>query len=479
MKKLFIAIAVFAGCSSLSYGKSVDEANAKTAGYNFYVNAGGAIKESDLQLAYKATSDINGKTVTDFYIFNAISSTGFVIVSGDDNVLPVLAYSTESAFYIDNVPSDVKYWLEGYKNNIAQVIQKNTTATPGVAEQWNALLQAKPKQAAKVTSSSVSPLLTTIWDQSYYYNRLCPTDTTHHQNALTGCVATAMAQCMKYWNWPVTGSGSHSYMDATFGLQQADFGATTYNWAAMHNAVTQAHNAVDTIMYHAGVSVDMAYGLNESGSYVLSAISPVTNCAEYALTTYFRYAPTVHGVQRNNYNTSQWVNLLEAELTAHRPVIYSGYGPQGGHCWMCDGYNANNYFHFNWGWSGAYNGYYTVDSLQPGGDSFNNGQGALVGIMPDSSNVAAPLNIQQPGVTALNDVKVFPNPAKDLINISAQGEKINEIRIIDVAGRKVTQQPGNNASLITVPVNNLSSGIYMLQIQTSTGILTRKIVIGK
>jgi hypothetical protein len=171
----------------------------------------------------------------------------------------------------------------------------------------------------------------------------------------------------------------------------ADFGATTYDWASMPNAVSANNNAVATLIYQIGVAVNMNYSAASSGAYVTKAQSPVTNCAEYALTTYFKYASTTHGIERSNFTDQQWIDALKTELDNMRPIIYAGFGSAGGHCWVADGYDDNNMFHINWGWGGVSNGYFEVDAMNPsalgaggGGGGFNYNQHAIIGIQPDN-----------------------------------------------------------------------------------------------
>jgi hypothetical protein len=207
-----------------------------------------------------------------------------------------------------------------------------------------------------------------------------------------------MAQVMKFWNYPTTGTGFHSYNHSTYGTLSANFGSTTYNWTNMPNQLTSAststqRSAVATLMYHCGVSVDMNYGVaSEGGSsaYVISSASAVTHCTEYALKTYFGYKSTLQGIKKANYTNTNWINILKTELNAGRPMVYAGFG-DGGHCFVCDGYDNNNFFHFNWGWGGSYDGYFTLDALNPGSGgigggsySYNDGQQAVIGIEPAS-----------------------------------------------------------------------------------------------
>jgi hypothetical protein len=475
MKKIFILFTTIACLGTSAFGKTVDVATAKIVAANQYKKAGGS---ADLELAYTATSKVNGADVAAYYVFSATAGNGFVIVSADDVVKPILAYSVESSFPTDNLSPEVAYWLAGYQQHIVNVIKKQSVTEANAG--WSVLKSGAT--AAKTTNTAVAALLTTAWDQTYYYNRLCPFDASANQNTVTGCVATAMGQVMKYWNWPIVGEGSHSY-NSPYGTLTANFGTTYYNWPTMHNVVTQAHSDADTLIFDAGVSVNMNYGTAAAGGSGASVFGNNYPCAEKALRSNFRYVSTLHGEQRSDYATADWITLLKGELDSSRPMLYVGYGPAGGHCWVCDGYDVNNNFHFNWGWSGVYNGYYSVDSLEPGGpggDSFNDYTGAVVGIMPDSSNSGIyPASIGNIGTVQMS-VSVYPNPAKDIITIAAaNNQHISTVTLTDMSGRAISVYNAENNPNTTLPLANVAEGMYLLQVQTENGITTKKIVVSK
>jgi Peptidase C10 family/Secretion system C-terminal sorting domain/Spi protease inhibitor len=406
-----LALSVFTGVTSNA--KSVDESTAKTVGANYLIAVGtqGVTGPSDLVTHYVASTTVEGRSITDYYVFNVKGGPGFVMVSADDIILPILASSSESVFNINNIAPAAKAWIDGYKYEITASILSNYVADPNNAKEWTDLIAGVPKQhaAAKTTSSfpsSTIHLLATTWDQAPGYNNSCPGAGVN--KSVVGCVATAMAQVMKYWNWPSVGVGSHTYTQnpnpASYPAQTVDYAATAYNWTGMPTGSSNA--SVATLMYHAGVGVNMNYSPTESGSWVISLESLYLNCAEYAMKTYFHYKRSLRGVPRSGENginwpndpiipamtMADWITMLKGELDNNRPVIYSGSSiTAGGHCWVCDGYDASNKMHFNWGWSGASDGWYTVNSLNPpalgiggGGGNFNNDQCAIIGVQPDS-----------------------------------------------------------------------------------------------
>ncbi len=403
---------------AIIYGKPIDENTAKLVGFSFLTSRTNALPinvDSNLKLVYKESSTSidpldSIQTRTFFYVFNA-GSNCFVIVSGDDNVTPILGYSGRGSFDPLNLPKNVSKWLEGYKNEIRLVIDNDIHASNLISEEWKSYMDGTAINPADFSISTVNPLMQTQWNQSPYYNDFCP------GGSVTGCVATAMAQIMKYWNYPATGSGFHSYNHPTYGTLSANFSSSSYQWGSMPNSVNSSNSAVATLMYDVGVSVDMNYSPQVSGAYVISAQSPVINCSEYALKTYFGYKSTLQGVERSNYNQTQWLSLLKTELDASRPVLYAGFGTGGGHCFVADGYDINDFIHFNWGWGGAYDGFFQINALDPSGTGtgggsggYNSGHQAVIGIEPpvvsQTYNMAL-YNYVMPSSTTINYGQAF------------------------------------------------------------------------
>lgn len=324
-----------------------------------------------------------------FYVFDINEGSGFVIVSSDDLVYPILASSNNST--ASNMGPETRFWLNQYEQEILAVVAGQVDVAESdalfIKNEWQ-LLRANEWSAPKGVTS-VAQMLTTTWNQSPYYNDYCPSGTP------VGCTATATAQVMKYWNHPAQGTGSHSYYSYSYGTLSADFGATTYEWDLMPNAVTSStpadqRSAVALLSYHVGVAVEMSYGPDGSGAQVLSGYGA---SSEDALKTYFGYKSSIHGEYRSSYSDAAWVQMLKTELDAGRPIVYAGYDAQAGHAFVFDGYNTSSMFHVNWGWGGAYDGYYAMNALNPGGggtgsnatNSFNQWNQALMGIEPIAS----------------------------------------------------------------------------------------------
>ncbi len=218
---------------------------------------------------------------------------------------------------------------------------------------------------------NVDPLLSTLWNQGTYYNQLCPTDPNGPGGHVwAGCVATAMGQVMKYHDHPDQGTGSHSYYAAGYGTQSANFGVTTYEWSSMPNQINSNNLPIATLLYHLGVSVDMQYSPNGSGAY--------SSDARDALVDYFSYSPNAQLLPKNSFPIETFIYKLQNELNLNRPVYYSGSGSGGGHAFVCDGYQGDDYFHFNWGWSGYGDGYFYLNNLNPGGVTIQPGTGSHI-----------------------------------------------------------------------------------------------------
>jgi len=398
MKKvLTIVFAAIAGGSV--YAVPVAESVARLAGKNFmtkYVQA----KDAEPVLV-KTYQDHSGSNAA-FYVYSVNSGQGFVIVSGDDAVRPILGYSSDNAFPINNISPEVTYWLEYYNNQISDVIAARKTASGEIAQKWELLLSGSYGKTAG-RGTAVSPLVATEWDQGAYYNDLCPG--TGASKTPTGCVATAMAQIMKYWNAPTEGTGSYSYTHGTYGALSADFGSTTYDWGVMpvtlnSSSSDESVDAVATLMFHCGVAVKMDYSPSGSGAQVIGWGSYPS--ALKAFKDYFGYKTTISGEYREDYTTDDWITMLKDEIDAGRPVLYAGFDLSfgAGHAFVFSGYDDDDMFHINWGWSGYYNGYFTVDDLNPdgtgiggGSGTYNDGQQVLINIEPVGEGVMYNLSL--------------------------------------------------------------------------------------
>ncbi len=421
MKKIILFILLSVGITYIVTAKEVKPDRAKLIAQNMYKQVSKTDVYVNLELVYISESKVFSsydKTgyykIPLFYVFNEVDEKGFVIVAGDDNAIPVLGYATKGSFDSTRLPINFKKWLDNYKNQMHYIITHNVQASKATKQKWDRLERGQLLNDNK-NATSVNPLVTVAWGQSPYVNDMCPYDENagaqNGYHAVTGCPATAMAQIMKFWSYPTTGTGFHSYNHPTYGTLSANFGATTYDWASMPNLVAGPNNAVATLMYHCGVAVEMQYGPTVSGSYVIMDGYPAEKTCEYAYKTYFGYNPsTIQGLRRENYSDNDWKQLMKNDLDAGRPIQYAGYG-EGGHTFVCDGYDNNDYFHMNWGWSGYYDGFFLLDDLSPGpggtgsgAGHYNNGQQAVIGIQPPSGSGGSY------NISLYDNVVVNPNP---------------------------------------------------------------------
>ena len=309
------------------------------------------------------------------YIFH-LEPAGFILVSADDASYPVLAYSFEGNYMENSQPENFSSWMKGYADQINFAIVHQTEPDSKTISAWAQYLSGSGDNPVSTNTSSVSPLLLSTWDQGSPYNYLCPEDAGGSGGHVwAGCVATAMSQVLNYWRFPLQGTGSHGYNSA-YGYLFADFGNTAYKWEEMTNSANGRNFQMAQLLSHLGISVDMMYSPSGSGAYSEDAANALINNFGMNPALTLEYAPSPID--------DTWKAMLRGQLDQGHPMYYHGFGT-GGHAFNVDGYNGNDYFHFNWGWSGSFNGYFYLDNLNPGGNNFTNGQGAIINIFPASN----------------------------------------------------------------------------------------------
>ena len=321
-------------------------------------------------------------------------------MAADDDVFPILGYNLTGNINpnLESSPS-FRYWMNMRSLEIEELRKNKIKGSLKNKNEWERLSHLVINDSKRTRrETGVLPLIITTWDQGCYYNELCPSGSNCPCNKhLTGCVATAMAQTMKYYNYPLNGNGSHGYTDYGCGEYLfADFGNTTYNWAQMPNHLTSQNNAVATLMFHCGVSVDMAYIDCTFGSGASSSV------ISESLVQYFDYLNTTSQLYKSDFNEEDWKEILRNEINSKRILLYVGYlvDEMTGHAWVCDGFTGDDYFHMNWGWGGALDGYYYVDYLAPLPDfNFSRDQEVIVGIQPNADFVVSTTSIPVTGGT--------------------------------------------------------------------------------
>jgi hypothetical protein len=323
-----------------------------------------------------------------YYVFTMNDEEGFIVISGDDAAKPVLGYSDTGTF--DESNPNLAYWMGTLAQEITAAIENDFPQDAQTRAAWDALDSGNTLLSG-TSGDFVDPLVKTKWGQDAPYNKFCPKHGT--KTTLVGCVATAIAQIMNYHKYPATRTVPIPGYSSGFSIQ-AITGTTTYDWNNMAATYTSTSgteaqkNAVATLMYQVGVGVKMSYGVTASGAYS-TEVSP-------ALKNYFGYDAGISYHLRNYFSYADWINLLKTELRANRPVYYSGFGKtSGGHAFVCDGYDTEGLFHFNWGWNGSSDGYFAVSALYPGGygestGGFNDNQDIITAIQPPTGSVKQP-----------------------------------------------------------------------------------------
>lgn len=371
-------------CSLLStvlYAGPVSKEQARQIASQFLTAKGGAHR-APAQLVEQAPvlNAVDKAGNPYIYAFNAGHDGGYVLVSGDDRFVDVLGYSNSGSFDNADMPDNMRAWLQGYVDEMKWAIEH------GIADAEK--LPTAPRRAE--VKKEIGPLMKTHWNQDAPYNSFVPEYEAGKLSA-TGCVATAMAQAMYYNRWPegamTKGIPAYEWKTGVW-LPGKDevLPATTFDWNNMLEVYSEGHytddqaNAVAKLMQYCGYSVKMNYGESSGAS---------THMVAYALKEYYDYSKTTVYLDRSNYSYGNWIELLYHELAQNRVVVYSGQSSGGGHAFICDGYEGEDYFHINWGWGGSSDDYFKLSVLNPyeqgiGGsstrDGFNFGQGAVVGI---------------------------------------------------------------------------------------------------
>ncbi len=368
-----------------SVAAPVPEETARRVAVNWYHHHAPA-EIAAAEIAVSQLQTLTTGQAADCYIY-AFRPSGFVIVSGDDATVPVIGYSHVAPVQADLTHPAVREYFDNIQAQL-QWVRREHVDNAATLPLWREILEERlPVSAAE---RDIAPLLTTTWNQGCGYNTDCPADDSGPCDYVwAGCVATAMGQVMKYWAYPPVGNGSHGYTHHQYGYQFADFGATTYDWAGMPE--DYGEEDIAQLLYHCGVALEMNYSPSGSGAWVCHQTPNVVT----TLQSYFNYHYEIDCVWKSDYNADDWHGILREQLDAGRPMVYRGQGT-GGHAFVCDGYQGSDYFHFNWGWSGSYDGYFYCDDLTPGGADFTIFQAAVINIhpyvFPPSINVTAPDN---------------------------------------------------------------------------------------
>jgi peptidase C10-like protein/CUB-like protein/Spi protease inhibitor/type IX secretion system substrate protein len=387
MKTINKTIAIFLSIfmlHGLIQAQDISEEKAGLIAKNFFYERSNAKETSDYQdinLQKPIVKWQDGKAV--LYIFN-IKDGGFVFVSGHQSTPPVLGFSFTGKYTDLDAPPQLRGYLQSISAQIASNMETNQVPDVGQKEEWDRLLQNNKSTLKIFKGRSIEPLLYSTWDQGSYYNEMCPEDDAGPSgHCYAGCVATAMGQVINYFRWPQQGTGEYSYDCPPYGTLSANFAEANYLWNEMPLELKGSNIPTATLLNHLGISVDMVYGPDGSGMY--------NHKAAYSLATYFKYSPETQYVYRDS-TSMDWDSLLLNHLDKQIPMYYAGWSVPNinGHAFVCDGYQEPGYYHFNWGWSASYDGYFYTDDLTPGGSYFNDAQELIINAFPDTTTYTYP-----------------------------------------------------------------------------------------
>ena len=401
MKKYLFAFSLFL-ISTFIFAKPVSLQQANIVAKNILI-------ESDINLGIsRSPKDISLKlsplSNEQIYIFNNSNSSGFAVVSNSDAAFPILAFSSKTNFPTEDIPPAVQQFIDFYSTQIAEIEQTNLTETNEIADSWKKY--SSHNFTPYKNRDVVEPLIKSLWNQCKYYNAMCPEDNDGVDGHVpVGCVATAMSQIMHYHKYPSQGIGFHSYY-SDYGYLEANYGETTYNWDNIPDYLTDYNDDLALLGFHCGVSVNMNYGPHGSGAW--------TSDVAYALEEYFDYNSDIQHYSKYDYPDTDWANMLKDNLDDGLPIEYSGSSETSGHAFVCDGYQGENHFHFNWGWDGLFNGFYYLDNLNPRTSTFNDWQTAVLNIYPNNAPeinfVASHINVNVGSPIDFTDLSLYtPN----------------------------------------------------------------------
>ena len=374
MKKIFITLLLlfFAG---YFYANPVELKRAANIAKNVYyekINLHQKIDYNTININYLFTETSDNYNI--YYVFNAQAGNtkGFIVISADDVAKPILAYSFEGFYETKNPSPEQSYFMKRYNTQILEAIKSEIKPSEEILSIWQ-----KYEFAQKSTNEIqiVEPLVKTKFGQSFPYNEMCPSNS--QGTALVGCVAVSYGQILKYWGYPAQGTGSHSYYASGFGTQYANFGNTNYHFENIPLQGSGSNEYLARLLYHCGVAVEMHYGIDGSGSYAWNIPSTIDD--------YFGFSDDADYISKSNYSDATWLNIIKNQLDNGWPTEYDGSSDDGGHSWICDGYDGDM-LHMNWGWNGSGNGYYDINDLTPQGSSTFDTDGACINLYPANNN---------------------------------------------------------------------------------------------
>ena len=474
-RSLFIFCLFVATFGSLTAGP-VDQQRAAKVGAKFLSTTVLRERNANIQLECVSVAFDSQHRSNDYYVFNVIGGEGFVIVAADDRVKPILAYSTDGYFNPNDVADGFAFTLSSFQEEIQYVRNHNLEATSDIIAEWNSVSKSGQITPGRNARAVTEPMCKTLWDQKYPWNSQCPLDTAGSGgHVYAGCVATATGQVMKFWDWPAQGTGSYSYTPEGYEQQSANFGETEYHFERMPLELDSSSTAdqvfyIAQLLHHLGIACDMMYSGGGSGAYSSKVPVALTNYFRYSCDTItYNYPDSVLGVI---YTNDEWIQMLkDGGLDEGLPLYYSGSDDNGGggHAFVCDGYDENNYFHFNWGWSGRDNAWCAIGALNTTKYAFNTCNGFIGHIRPQVVAFSRPekvSNLEATESIQLNGVHLsWSNPTTDLNgNPLTDSISVTIMRDFEEIAFLTNVQPGAS---MEYDDNNLVPGLYEYEIFVS------------
>ena len=414
-----------------------------------------------------------------YYVFNAGNDGGYVIVSGDDRTEPILGYVEQGSFDPDNIPENMRSWLQLYADQIKFIVDNDIDPSSPLLRKRNRI---------QGTRHSVGEILTTRWNQGHPYNITCPhyytnKDNDEHAYPATGCTATAMAQVMNFYKFPEKTKAIIPAHSNTYTLQNGtqktvtvkavprntpidwDNMRDTYSWIDEAHATAQ-DTAVANLMLYCGQSVHMGWGPSSGANF-----------SAEAYVNYFGFDNSCYVGERRDYCIDDWFDMLYNEIAQGYPVLFSGFSSGGGHAFVLDGFDGENLFHLNWGWGGGSNGWFLVGILNPGdtsgigasssSDGYSMSQRALFNLrLPDNDKADTYLFIKDVAVSNITAIKAtYENRTGATGSFNIGIVKQEEDGSLSLVGNQqsLSSLENGKSQTKTIPIKNrLTEGTYRL-----------------
>lgn len=399
--RLFFCFFCWAIAGLPAWADPVSPQSAREKAMAFYLKQSvpGTKAVQDFQLVYPVEhGHAKSEGGAGCYVFNVLPDAGFVIVSADDDLQSILAYSLTGGFEARDMPENLSFWIQSYENQVKAYQEAVRQGLLHAVEMADTLGAASVPVVAPLLENHPDGAI--LYDQGLPYNVLCPNPDSLEKPMVTGCVATSMAMIARYHEWPERSFGSVEYETRSLGIPiRHEFGEKAYDWEHMLTTYADSTGyteeeaeAVATLMRDMGYAVRMDYGYDLSGAF--------SDFLMQAWAFHMGYSKKMRFLTRDLFADADWADVVRAELDEGRPLYYAGNGIGGGHAFVCDGYDDQGYFHFNWGWSGRGNGWYALNNLAPtdlgtgaGYGEYNNDQTIVSGIRPAQEGEEADLFI--------------------------------------------------------------------------------------